>query len=128
MAQPVSTPLRMSTVLAIALLPNLSWAAEEPRAPERLDPVIDAVIACYGTYVTDYTSIANTATQIADRAALNCYKQWHAFKNEALMLSVETAADPAAADAMKNEFVSLLETTSRQFAIEAALSLGATDE
>ena len=127
MADNVSTAFRTTALLAIALMPAVLRAAEEPAAAVPNDPFIDAVFACHSKYVEDYASIANTASSIADRAATQCKKEMDAYERHALLPS-ETAVDPSEAEAQRKQLVSLLGESLRTFTLESAVRFGATNE
>ena len=129
MADNVNTAFRTIALLAIALMPAVSWAAEEPAAAVPNDPFIDAVFACHSKYVEDYTSIANTASSIADRAAVKCKKEMDAYERHALLPPAsETAVDPSEAAAQRKQLVSILRESLRAFTMESAVRFGATSE
>src|SRR5688500_2757091 len=90
----VKAAFRTTVLLAIVLLPAVLWAAEETAAAVPSDPVIDAVFACHSKYVEDYTSIANTASSIADRASAQCKGEMDAYERHALSLVMERSVDP----------------------------------
>lgn len=122
MAQHVNTALRAAALLAIVLLPAVSSAAEGAKP----DPFIDAVLDCHGDYATDYTSIANTTTQIADRAEVRCAKQWEAYGRDALARALAKVAEPAGAEALKTQYVTDFKATVRKFTVETAIIYGAS--
>lgn len=129
MAENVNTAFKTAALLAIVLMPAMSWAAEEPAAAVPNDPFIDAVFACHSKYVEDYTSIANTASSIADRAAVKCKKEMDAYERHALLPPVlETAVDPSETEAQRKQLVSLLRENLRTFTMESAVRFGATNE
>lgn len=129
MADNVSTAFRTTALLAISLIPAVLWAAEEPAAAVPNDPFIDAVFACHSKYVEDYTSIANTASSIADRAAVKCKKEMDAYERHALLPPApETAVDPSEAEAQRKQLVSLLRESLRTFTMESAVRFGATND
>lgn len=129
MADNMNTAFRTAAFLAIALMPAVSWAAEEPAAAVPNDPFIDAVFACHSKYVEDYTSIANTASSIADRAAVKCKKEMDTYERHALLPpALETAVDPSEAEAQRKQLVSLLRESLRTFTMESAVRFGATSE
>jgi hypothetical protein len=129
MTDNVNIAFGKAALLAIALMPAVSWAAEEPAAAVPNDPFIDAVFACHSKYVEDYTSIANTASSIADRAAVKCKKEMDAYERHALLPPApETAADSGEAEAQRKQLVSLLRESLRTFTMESAVRFGATNE
>ena len=110
-------------------MPAVSWAAEEPTVAVPNDPFIDAVFACHSRYVEDYTSIANTASSIADRAAVKCKKEMDTYERHVLLPPApETAVDPGEADAQRKQLVSLLKESLRTFTLESAVRFGATSD
>ena len=117
-----------TTLLVIALMPVVSWAAEEPAAAVPNDPFIDAVFECHSKYVEDYTSIANTASSIADRAAVKCKKEMDAYERHALPLEPETAANPSEVEEQRTKLASLLKESLRTFTMESAVRFGATSD
>jgi hypothetical protein len=128
MANNVNTAFQTTALLAITFMPVVLWAAEEPAAAVPNDPFIDAVFECHSKYVEDYTSIANTASSIADRAAVQCKKEMDAYERHALALAPETAVDPSAAEEQREQLVSLLKESLRVFTMESAVRFGATSD
>lgn len=127
MAGNINTAFR-TAALAIALMPVRVWAGEEPAATVPNDPFIDAVFECHSKYVEDYTSIANTASSIADRAAVQCQKQMDAYERHALPLALEGAVDLDAVAEQRGKLVSLLKESVRAFTMEMAVNFGATSD
>lgn len=128
MADNVNTAFKTTVLLAIALMPAVLWAAEEPAATVPNDPFIDAVFECHSKYVEDYTSIANTASSIADRAAVKCKKEMDAYERHVLPPAPETAVDPSGVEAQRKQLVSLLRESLRTFTMESAMRFGATGD
>lgn len=127
MAGNINTAFR-TTVLAFALIPAVVWAGEESAAAVPNDPFIDAVFDCHSKYVEDYTSIANTASSIADRAAVQCKKQMDAYERHALPPASEGAVDSSEVAEQRNQLVSLLKESARAFTMEMAVNFGATSD
>ena len=127
MAGNVSTTFKTTALLTIALMPVVLWAAETPAPAVPNDPFIDAVFACHSKYVEDYSSIANTASSIADRAAVKCKKEMDAYERHALP-APETAADPTEVEEQRKQLVSLLRESLRTFTMESAVRFGATSD
>jgi hypothetical protein len=127
MAGNINTAFR-TTVLAFALMPVVVWAGEEPAATVPNDPFIDAVFDCHSKYVEDYTSIANTASSIADRAAVQCKKQMDAYERHAVSPALEGAVDSSEVAEQRNQLVSLLKESVRAFTMEMAVNFGATSD
>ncbi|MGH8075731.1 MAG: hypothetical protein ACREPE_00180 [Lysobacter sp.] len=92
------------------------------------DPFIDAVFECHGNYAQGYTSIANTASSIADRAAVQCKKEMDAYERHAHTLALKVARDAAHVEAQKNHLVALLKESARTFTMESAVRFGAAVE
>lgn len=128
MADNVSTTFKTTALLTIALMPVVLWAAETPAPAVPNDPFIDAVFACHSKYVEDYTSIANTASSIADRAAVKCKKEMDAYERHALPSAPETAVDPSEVEEQRKQLVSLLRESLRTFTMESAVRFGATSD
>ena len=128
MADNVSTTFKTTALLTIALIPVVLWAAEEPIAAVPNDPFIDAVFECHSKYVEDYTSIANTASSIADRAAVKCKKEMDAYERHALPPAPEAAGDPSEVEEQRKQLVSLLRESLRTFTMESAVRFGATSD
>lgn len=129
MADNMSTAFKTTALLTIGLMPVVLWAAETPAPAVPNDPFIDAVFECHSKYVEDYTSIANTASSIADRAAVKCKKEMDAYERHALLLPTpETDVDPSEAEAQRKQLVSLLRESLRTFTMESAVRFGATSE
>ena len=128
MADNVSTMFKTTALLTIALMPVALWAAEEPAAAVPNDPFIDAVFACHSKYVEDYTSIANTASSIADRAAVKCKKEMDAYERHAVSPAAETAVDSNEVEEQRKQLVSLLREGLRTFTMESAVRFGATSD
>lgn len=124
----MNAAFRTTALLTIALLPAVLWAAEEPAAAVPSDPVIDAVFACHSKYVEDYTSIANTASSIADRASAQCKGEMDAYERHALSLAMERSVDPVEVAEHTTELVSLLKEGLRTFTMESAVKFGATSD
>lgn len=127
MAGNINTAFR-TTVLAFALMPAVVWAGEEPAAAVPNDPFIDAVFDCHSKYVEDYTSIANTASSIADRAAAECKKQMDAYERHALPPALEGTMDMDEVTEQRNQLVTLLKESVRTFTMEMAVNFGATSD
>ena len=128
MAGNVNTAFQTNALLVIALMPVVLWAAEEPAVAAPNDPFIDAVFACHSKYVEDYTSIANTASSIADRAAAQCKKEMDAYERHALSLALEKAVDPSEVEVQRSKLISLLKESVRTFTMESAVRFGATSD
>jgi hypothetical protein len=128
MADYVSTAFKTTALLTIALMPVVLWAVEEPAAAVPNDPFIDAVFDCHSKYVEDYTSIANTASSIADRAAVKCKKEMDAYERHVLPLAPETAVDPSKVEEQRRQLISLLKENLRAFTMESAVRFGATSD
>jgi hypothetical protein len=124
----MNVAFKTTVLLAIALLPAVLWAAEEPAAAVQNDPVIDAVFACHSKYVEDYTSIANTASSIADRASAQCKAEMDAYERHALSLAMERSVDPGEVEEHRTQLVSLLKEGLRTFTMESAVKFGATSD
>lgn len=128
MADKLNTAFQTTAFLAITLMPVALRAAEEPAAVVPNDPFIDAVFECHSKYVEDYTSIANTASSIADRAAVQCKEKMDAYERHALPLAPETAVDPSEVEEQRKQLVSLLKESLRAFTMESAVRFGATSD
>lgn len=128
MADNVSTTFKTTALLIVALMPVVLWAAETPAPAVPNDPFIDAVFACHSKYVEDYTSIANTASSIADRAAVKCKKEMDAYERHALPPAPETAVEPSEVEEQRKQLVSLLRESLRAFTMESAVRFGATSD
>lgn len=128
MADNVSTTFKTTALLTIALMPVVLWAAETPAPAVPNDPFIDAVFACHSKYVEDYTSIANTASSIADRAAVKCKKEMDAYERHALPPAPEAAVDSSEVEEQRKQLVSLLRESLRTFTMESAVRFGATSD
>lgn len=128
MADNMSTAFRTTVLLTLALMPVVVWAAETPAAAVPNDPFIDAVFECHSKYVEDYTSIANTASSIADRAAVKCKKEMDAYARHALPPAPETAVDTSEVEEQRKQLISLLRDSLRTFTMESAVRFGATSD
>jgi len=128
MAGNVNTAFQTTALLVIALMPVVLWAAEEPAVAVPNDPFIDAVFECHSKYVEDYTSIANTASSIADRAAAQCKKEMDAYERHALPLALEKAVDLSEVEVQRSKLISLLKESVRTFTMESAVKFGATSD
>ena len=128
MADNVNTAFQTTALLTIALMPVVLWAADGPVAAVPNDPFIDAVFECHSKYVEDYTSIANTASSIADRAAVQCKKEMDAYERHALPLAPETGVDLSEVEEQRKQLVSLLKESLRTFTMESAVRFGATSD
>ena len=128
MADNMSTTFKMTVFLTIVWMPVALWAAETPAPAVPNDPFIDTVFECHSKYVEDYTSIANTASSIADRAAVKCKKEMDAYELHALPPAPETAVDPTEVEEQRKQLVSLLRESLRTFTMESAVRFGATSD
>lgn len=123
-----NTAFKTIALLAITLMPMVLRAAEEPAAAVPHDPFIDAVFECHSRYVEDYTSIANTASSIADRAAAQCKKEMDDYERHAMPPPLETDVDLVQVEEQRSKLISLLKESVRTFTLESAARLGATSE
>ena len=128
MASGVNTAFQTTVLLAIALMPGVLWAAEGPEVAVPNDPFIDAVFDCHGKYAEEYTSIANTASSIADRATAKCKKEMDAYARNAVSPTLEKTLDLNGVEEQRAILISGLKDGLRSFTIEMALLYGATSD
>lgn len=128
MAGNVNTAFQTTVLLAIALTPGVLWAAEGPEVAVPNDPFIDAVFDCHGKYAEDYTSIANTASSIADRASAICKNAMDAYARNAVSPTLEKTLDPDGVEEQRAVLVSRLKDGVRTFTMEMAVLYGATSD
>ena len=128
MAGNVNTAFQTTVLLAIALMPGVVWAAEGPEVAVPNNPFIDAVFNCHGKYAEDYTSIANTASSIADRATTKCKTEMDAYARNAVSPTLEKTLDPNGVEEQRAILVSGLRDGLRSFTIEMAVLYGATSD
>ena len=128
MAGNVNTAFQTTVLLAIALMPGVLWAAEGPEVAVPNDPFIDAVFGCHGKYAEDYTSIANTASSIADRATTKCKKEMDTYARNAVSPTLEKTLDLNGVEEHRAILVSSLKDGLRSFTMEMAVLYGATSD
>lgn len=128
MANNVNTAFQTTALLAIGLIPGILWAAEVSAVAVPNDPFIDAVYECHGKYAEEYTSIANTASSIADRATTRCKKEMDAYERNAVSPTLVKTLDLNGVEDQRAKLVSLLKDGLRTFTMEMAVLYGATSD